>query len=423
MCIKVVLSNNMTFRDNIKIALAGLTVQKSRSALTILGIVIGITAIILITALGQSAENLIIGQVQNLGSANIYILPGRRPEGAAGFGAMIMSDSIKIKDIEDLQNKNNVPDAKEVIPVVFGMARANYGSESFDAMIFGTNAQAYDLFNLADYSGELFTDSDVSQKAEVIVIGQKVAEKLFGGDQAIGQKIKIKNKNFRVLGVLSKKGQSSFVDFDEVILGPYTTIQQDILGFKYFQRVVVVANSKEVIPSVIKQTETVLRDNHNITDISKDDFYVQTQDDIVKTLGIITTVLTVLLTSVAAISLIVGGIGIMNIMLVSVTERTREIGLRKALGATNKNILSQFLTEAVMLTLAGGIIGITFGSVLSWLMTLVLNSFFNLGFTFAFPLMGAFWGVLVSTLVGFVFGIFPAYTASKKSPMEALRYE
>ena len=185
----------------------------------------------------------------------------------------------------------------------------------------------------------------------------------------------------------------------------------------------VAANSKEVIPSVIKQTETVLRDNHNITDISKDDFYVQTQDDIVKTLGIITTVLTVLLTSVAAISLIVGGIGIMNIMLVSVTERTREIGLRKALGATNKNILSQFLTEAVMLTLAGGIIGITFGSILSWLMTLVLNSFFNLGFTFAFPLMGAFWGVLVSTLVGFVFGIFPAYTASKKSPMEALRYE
>jgi len=395
----------------------------SRSVLTILGIVIGITAIIIVMALGQSAQNLIVGEIQSLGPETIVILPGKQPKGLSDVGGTILGDSLKEKDFKDLSKKENVPDAANVSPVVFSSVSASFGSQTYDTIILGISPSLFETFSLeVKPAGTLFGLNDVNEKSSVVILGDKAQTELFGNSDSVGEKIKIKGKNFKVIGVLAKKGQSSFVNFDDHILAPYTTVQ-DLTGLKYFNRITVRAKSVEAIPNVIKDIEFVLRNNHKIDDSKNDDFYLQTQEDLVKSVSSITDILTIFLGSVAAISLIVGGIGIMNIMFVSVTERTREIGLRKALGATNKNILVQFLTEAVILTVTGGMIGIVFGTGLTALTVVALNKFAGINFTFSFPILGALLGLFVSSAVGFIFGIFPARKASLKSPIEALRYE
>jgi putative ABC transport system permease protein len=413
----------MKTNDTIKMAALGLTLHKSRSALTILGIVIGITSIILVMSLGQSAQQLIIGEIQGLGSANVYVIPGREPSGFDGGLSTILTDSIKQRDIDDLSKKNNVPDAITVNPVVFWPVAVNYNSEVYNSTLISSTEGIADFFDVKLAKGSMYTYDDIVQRSDVAVIGTKVAEKLFGLSDPIGEKIKIKSKSLRVIGVFAPKGQSPFVNFDEAVIAPYTTAQQYILGIKHFQRVTIQASSPDTINNVISDVKAVLRANHNITDPEKDDFFIQTQDDLVKTIGTITTVLTVLLTSVAAISLIVGGVGIMNIMFVSVTERTREIGLRKAVGATDKDILLQFLAEAVMLTFSGGVVGIILGTLLNVTAVAIVNRALGINFPFIFSYMGAFLGVTVSSLIGLTFGIFPARSAAKKSPIEALRYE
>jgi putative ABC transport system permease protein len=411
----------MIFKHTLKTALTGLTTNRSRSFLTVLGIVIGITAIMLVVSLGAGAQALILGQVQGLGTNTIAIIPGREPTGPSDVG-FLFSDSLKQKDIVALQNKSNVPGIKSIMPTVIGAGIASYGSNTYQVSVFGATDLMASIFDLHP-RGDFITSDDVLSKSDVVVLGSKIAEHLFANDDPIGQKIKIKSKNFRVVGVLTPTGGGSLFNFDDMVLVPYTTAQDYITGKKSFSRIIIQAISDSEVPVTAEDIKLTLRESHGITDPAKDDFAVQTQQDLADRLTTITSALTWFLIAVASIALFVGGVGIMNIMLVSVTERTREIGLRKALGATDNDILTQFLLEAVLLTAIGGIVGVILGASLAFIISIVLSSGLNVNWQFVFPWSGAIMGLGVSALIGLIFGGYPAKQASAKSPIEALRYE
>lgn len=411
----------MTLQHTLKTALRGLSTNRSRSFLTILGIVIGITSIMLVVALGAGAQELILGQVQGLGTNTIAVIPGREPSGPSDITALY-SDSLKEKDLGALKNKANVPGLKTIMPTVFGAGAASYESNAYQISIFGATDLITEIFDLHP-QGEFFGPDDVTYRTDVVVLGSKVVEHLFEDSDPMGQKIKIKGRNFKVIGVLPPSGGGSLFNFDDMALVPYTTAQEYILGQKHFSRLIIQAVDDASVPSTAENIKLTLRESHNITDPAKDDFTVQTQQDLANRLSTITSALTYFLVAVASIALFVGGVGIMNIMLVSVTERTREIGLRKALGATDRDILSQFLLEAVLLTAIGGLVGIFLGSVLAYGISIGLSKGLGVKWMFVFPWNGAFLGLGVSGLIGLVFGSYPAKQAAKKSPIEALRYE
>lgn len=414
----------MKLKYSIKTAVNGLRTHKSRSFLTILGIVIGITSIILMMSIGQGAQDLILNQISGLGAETLIVRPGREPKGPTDVAATLLSDSLKKRDLELLKKKGNVPDLVDITPLVMVTGSVSYEGETYRPTTIGSSLDfLVKAFGITLEQGDLFGEDDIRQLSSVAVIGSKVKTELFGGSDAVGKYIKIKERKFRVAGVLAPKGQVAFLNTDELVVVPYTTAQTYLLGVDHFFELIVRTTGPDAVKRAVRDVEATLREAHNIDDPEKDDFYIETQQGVADQVRTIMSALTAFLSSVVAIALVVGGIGVMNIMLVSVTERTREIGLRKALGARTGDILQQFLFEAVILTGIGGLIGIFLGTLFSFLVSLVLAGYLNLDWQFSFPVSAAVMGILVSTLVGLVFGIYPARQASRKSPIEALRYE
>ena len=412
----------MTAIDLFRIAVRALSANVSRSLLTILGIVIGITSIMLIVSVGQGAEALILGHLEGFGSRTMFIEPGREPSGPSDL-VELFTDSLKEKDVKALSMPGNVPGITDVSPEVIGNYTVNWRNESTRASTIGTTKLFAEILEVFPEEGMFFTDEDLRQRALVAVLGAEVRSKLFGESEAVGQIIKIKNVNFKVVGVIPRLGSTGFFNVDDFIMVPYTAAQQYLTGTDFFQAIVIRVESEDVIDRVALDIAALLRANHGISDPDKDDFHITTPADAAERVSIVTGVLTALLTAVAAISLVVGGIGIMNIMLVSVTERTREIGIRKAVGATNRDILSQFLLEAVLLTATGGVVGILLGVILGYAASFALSAALGASWKFVFPFQAMVIGLLVSTGVGIVFGLYPARRAARLDPVEALRYE
>lgn len=396
--------------------------KKSRTVLTVLGIVVGVTSVMMIQSTGAGAERLILGQIAGFGSRTIAIEPGQEPSGPSDFSSIFL-DSLTQKDVKALLDKNNVPDLEDLTPEVIVPGSVNYEGETINATTMGTTRLFGEILGIEPGEGGYFSDEDIDARASVAVIGDEIRNELFGASEAIGQKIKIKNKPFEVVGIFEKAGQVTFFDIDHLIIVPYTTAQEYLLGIDYYHEIIARARSEDSVEYAVADIEKTLREQHGIDDPDDDDFHVMTQADAIQTVQMITGILTILLSSVAAISLVVGGIGIMNILLVSVTERTREIGLRKAVGAKNSDILLQFLIESLMLTSMGGAIGIALGAFLSYAIAFAINQFSSFGWEFTFPISASVIGLVMAAMVGLIFGIYPARQAAKKSPIEALRWE
>lgn len=420
----------MKLKEIFTTSVTGLKTNKARSFLTILGIVIGISSVVTALSVGQGAEKMILDQMASLGANNIFIEPGawsERQESGSMMQAMAEEMEIKTLKTGDEQALEKLPSISMAAPYTYGVSRVQYNGNSEKMTYFGTDADAAIMDSSEVVSGRLMSESDVISMARVVVLGYTAKEDLFREEEAVGQSLRIKKSNFRVIGVLEEKGPQAMMDTDGSIMVPVTTAQKLLIGEDHLRFITVQAVSEDRIEEAVADIRMVLRDRHNIYnpegDTAKDDFKVMTQDDTAEMISSITSIFTVLLASIAAISLVVGGVGIMNIMLVSVVERTREIGLRKAVGASGSDILNQFLMESVLLTLIGGVIGLIAGILFSTLASLGFKYATGSSWGFFVPVNAFLLSLGVSSLVGLVFGIYPAKKASKLDPIEALRYE
>lgn len=392
-----------------------LSANKVRSGLTILGIVIGIASVITMVSIGQGAQNSIAERIQSIGSNLIVISPGAQSGGGFNQGRG-SAQTLKTDDADAI--KSEIQNIKAVAPEVSRRYQLTAKGTNTNTQVVGTVPDYLIVRNVAIDSGTFITDSQVKTSTKVVVLGASVRDDLFGvGANPIGQTIRIKNVDFEVIGVTLAKGGSGFSNPDDSVYVPLTSAQHFLSGDVFVSTISVAASDQNSIPAVQEQITDLLLQRHGISDPASADFSLMNQADIIATASSITGTFTILLASIAGISLLVGGIGIMNMMLTTVTERTREIGLRKAVGIRKEYILWQFLSEAVALTFFGGIIGV----VLGWLASLLITQLVGLVTVIALSSILLAFGV--SAGVGIVFGFYPARRAANLSPMEALRYE
>jgi len=389
--------------------------NKMRSFLTMLGIIIGVAAVIAMLAIGQGAEHSVKQQISALGTNVLIIFPGSQQQGGIRVGAGSMT-TLTEDDAQAIQRE--CPAVAYVSPGARAGGQVIAGNLNWGTGIEGTGADYLTIRQWNIEYGEFYTDQDIKAATKVCVLGRTVADNLFPDGTPVGQNIRIRNVPFKVLGVLTKKGQNAMgQDQDDIILSPYTTVLRRLSHFPYLRQILVSATSPGDIPIAQNQITDLLRMRHKIPSYDPDDFTIRNQADIVATATATTKILTILLASIASVSLLVGGIGIMNIMLVSVTERTREIGIRMSVGARGRDILAQFLIEALVLSLLGGSVGIGLGVIGSSLISSLAKwpsiiTVFSIILSFGF-----------SIAVGIFFGFYPARKAALLNPIEALRYE
>ena len=412
----------MNYQNLLKIALRAIAANKMRSFLTALGIIIGIAAVITMLAIGQGSKASIKANIAEMGSNMIMISPGADMRGGVRQDASSM-ETLKQNDYQTIKDECNYISA--ISPTVNSAGQWIYGNNNTQSSIYGVNQDYLSIRQLKVADGEMFTDADIKAAAKVCILGQTVVDYLFpDGSDPIGKVVRFNSIPFRVVGVLKKKGYNSMgMDQDDLVLAPYTTVMKRIMAQTYLGGIVCSAITEEASQPAQDQISDILRRNHKLkdatatTEADEDDFNIRSQEEISSMMNSTMSTITILLGSVAGISLLVGGIGIMNIMYVSVTERTREIGLRMSVGARGIDILNQFLIEAILLSVTGGIIGVILGVSLS----LSLNAFLHIA-TQIEP-----WSIIMSfavcTFTGVFFGWYPAKKAARLDPIEAIRYE
>lgn len=403
--------------------------NKARSALTVLGIVIGIASVIVVYSAGEGIFSLVLGQVESFGTDIIQTevrVPSVKSKGDKGqmesansMALGVQVTSLTLQDMEDVAKSKNI---KNAYASMFAQEQVSYSGELKKAFIYGVSPSFTKIDSTKVATGRFFTDAEDRSLANVIVIGQKVKDKLFADNEAIGKLVTIRKEKYEVIGVMESRGAVMFMDFDDFIYMPIRTLQKKVMGVDYITMMVHQLVDVGKGEDTAEEARYIIRANHNITDPDRDDFRTTTMTEALATLKTITGAVTLLLLGIVIISLIVGGIGIMNIMYVIVSERTAEIGLRKAVGASYRQIMNQFLLESTLITLIGGIIGIIVGLILSYLIALGAR-YFGLDWRFIVPAKAYLVSLVFSLIFGVLFGLYPARQAAKLDPIEALRNE
>jgi len=426
----------MHIASTLQIAFRAMRANKVRTGLTVLGMVIGIASVIIVFSAGEGINSLILGQIESFGGSDMVETEIKVPSAKKGAASetqagmsLAMGVQVTTLTLDDMEDVDRLPNVKKSYAGIMGQEQVSYGNELRKAFLFGASASFIEIDQSEIDYGRFYTEAEDKSLAQVTVLGYKIKEKLFGDSDPIGKSIKIRKKKYRVIGVLKERGAIMTIDFDDFVYVPIRTMQKRIMGIDHVTFMMHQIKNTELLEDTQEEMRYILRENHNLPHpegptnwmgAGKDDFRVVSMTESMEIMETVTGAITLLLLAIVAISLIVGGVGILNIMYVVVSERTAEIGLRKAVGARYRDIMLQFLFEAILITIAGGIVGVVFGAAISFLISWGAN-YYGLDWRFVIPVRAFVVALGFSAFFGIVFGVYPARKAARMEPVEALR--